>query len=239
MRAFRKRKMALFNIAVVFAFISLVLGGCALLNPEPVSDGKLEIVFVSEYYSLDPKSTVAQDMFAEIDGLRSVKFDFVYANNSVSRDKVMMFFAGKRGDVMVVERSLLKTLVDEMAVAPLDEFIDAGIIDMEGLDVSSVKMICNPSDTYADDFDRTRRIYGVPSGKMFGLMKDFLVDNRSAVMIIPSYSADKELAAEVVQWMKERYSYDARPEFAVKFDQIIKELRRNGGEPDRRAIDFE
>ena len=231
MKKFKIIKTLALFLAVIT--LSISAGGCSLINPIPRADGKLEIIFLSHYFSQDPNSTVAKDMLSEIDGIKSVRFDFFPVETRREIEMLTLFLAGKRGDILVVDKTLLKLLVDEMAAEPLDEFIEAGVIDMEGTDVNFVTMICNPGEEYADEFDKTRRIYGVTTGKMFGLMSDFFVDNRSAVMIIPSYSADKELAAQAVQWMKERYSYSALPEFAVEYDRAMRAYWLHNTTPDR------
>lgn len=79
---------------------------------------------------------------------------------------------------------------------PLDEYIESGVIDVTGLDLSS----CMGTDEAG-----VEHVYGIPADTLYGLL-DYNIDPAQMYLSIPAYSLNMDNAAQTIETLKDLLS---------------------------------
>lgn len=128
-----------------------------------------------------------------------------------SGQKYMVMLAAQEGDVYIVNRDLLEGLVVDCGVAPLDEFIESGLLSVEGVDLEDVTFD-EPVYDEEDEPTGNRYIYALPADRLTGLSKQYAYPVSGRYVVIMSYSQNQDTAAAVIRELFNLYGAEVTNE---------------------------
>ena len=108
------------------------------------------------------------------------------------------YVAAQQGDVCLMPRSEVDKLAAdgaEYAFVELTPYIERGVIDAEGIDLSGGMMKRSTGEM---------GVYGIPADSLYGLL-EYGNDPEDSLLCIMDYSGNEERAAGVIGLMLERY----------------------------------
>ncbi len=223
---FRYQAFIYISLAIIsFAGLSLLFEVTRYIPPP---EKQIIVYVMDDYYSPSQDSTTIEDAQAAFPEMELVDIYSTPVTSYEGQQKFMLTLAANEGDVYIVDRSYLSYFVKEMIAEPLDEYIEAGLINTENMDLSKVTMKNIAEAVYSDESDNVEHVYAIPADNMYGLILDFFVDNRSKMLLIPSYSGNKENAAKMIQWLYDRYYYEEEPDFVKNYDILKKQIDDSG-----------
>ncbi len=103
------------------------------------------------------------------------------------------FIMAGEGDVYLLDAERFKSYASQGAMAPLENYLADGSLNVEGLDVS--KGYVTISDT------GERHLLGIPTDNLYGLMNRFGIDCRGAVLCVMVRSGNEQNAVKFVDYL--------------------------------------
>ena len=88
--------------------------------------------------------------------------------------------AAAEGDIYLLPKAEFKSYASGGAFVPLEELVEQGLLNIDGLDVSAGWMTVMDEETGIAE----SHLYGIPTDQLYGLMDGLQYDNRGAVMTI-------------------------------------------------------
>ena len=122
--------------------------------------------------------------------------------------KYMVMLGAQEGDIYMVTYSQLVQLVEGGGLAPLDPFIESGLLPTEGMDLEKVTF---DEPTLFEDEEPTgnRYIYALPAEKLLGLRKATGYGVSDKYITIMAYSDNQDTAAAIIRALFEQYGEEA------------------------------
>jgi hypothetical protein len=223
---FRYQAFLYIGLAVIsFAGLSLLF---EVTKYVPPPEKQIIVYVMDDYYSPSQDSTAVEEAQAAFPEMELVEIYGTPITSYEGQQKFMLTLAANEGDVYIIDKSYLSYFVKEMIAEPLDEYIESGIINTETMDLKPVTMKNIADAVYSGETDNAEHVYAIPANKMYGLMLDFFVDNRNKLLLIPSYSGNKENAAKMVQWLYDRYYQEEEPDYVKNYDILKKQIDESG-----------
>lgn len=178
--------------------VSLVF---AATRYEPPADRQLTVYVLNDYTDTE---TMQADLWARIkeahpeqEALFVQNIDLTDSSNIYAPMQFSTYVAAQQGDVFLIPYDeMLKIVADgpEDALVDLTAYIESGVIDVSGLDLSACTM---------KKLDGTTGIYAVPADQLYGLRTAYYNDAKGSVLCIPIYSQNQETAAEAIRFLME------------------------------------
>ena len=178
--------------------VSLVF---AATRYEPPADRQLTVYVLNDYTDAE---TMQADLWARIkeahpeqEALFVQNIDLKDSSNIYAPMQFSTYVAAQQGDVFLIPYDeMLKIVADgpEDALVDLTAYIESGVIDVSGLDLSACTM---------KKLDGTTGIYAVPADQLYGLRTAYYNDAKGSVLCIPIYSQNQDTAAEAIRILME------------------------------------
>ena len=178
--------------------VSLVF---AATRYEPPADRQLTVYVLNDYTDAE---TMQADLWARIkeahpeqEALFVQNIDLTDSSNIYAPMQFSTYVAAQQGDVFLIPYDeMLKIVADgpEDALVDLTAYIENGVIDVSGLDLSACTM---------EKLDGTTGIYAVPADQLYGLRTAYYNDAKGSVLCIPIYSQNQDTAAEAIRILME------------------------------------
>lgn len=178
--------------------VSLVF---AATRYEPPADRQLTVYVLNDYTDAE---TMQADLWARIkeahpeqEALFVQNIDLTDSSNIYAPMQFSTYVAAQQGDVFLIPYDeMLKIVADgpEDAFVDLTAYIESGVIDVSGLDLSACMM---------EKLDGTTGIYAVPADQLYGLRTAYYNDAKGSVLCIPIYSQNQDTAAEAIRILME------------------------------------
>ena len=178
--------------------VSLVF---AATRYEPPADRQLTVYVLNDYTDAE---TMQADLWARIkeahpeqEALFVQNIDLTDSSNIYAPMQFSTYVAAQQGDVFLIPYDeMLKIVADgpEDALVDLTAYIENGVIDVSGLDLSACTM---------KKLDGTTGIYAVPADQLYGLRTAYYNDAKGSVLCIPIYSQNQDTAAEAIRILME------------------------------------
>ncbi len=178
--------------------VSLVF---AATRYEPPADRQLTVYVLNDYTDAE---TMQADLWARIkeahpeqEALFVQNIDLTDSSNIYAPMQFSTYVAAQQGDVFLIPYDeMLKIVADgpEDALVDLTTYIENGVIDVSGLDLSACTM---------KKLDGTTGIYAVPADQLYGLRTAYYNDAKGSVLCIPIYSQNQDTAAEAIRILME------------------------------------
>lgn len=178
--------------------VSLVF---AATRYEPPADRQLTVYVLNDYTDAE---TMQADLWARIkeahpeqEALFVQNIDLTDSSNIYAPMQFSTYVAAQQGDVFLIPYDeMLKIVADspEDALVDLTAYIESGVIDVSGLDLSTCTM---------KKLDGTTGIYAVPADQLYGLRTAYYNDAKGSVLCIPIYSQNQDTAAEAIRILME------------------------------------
>lgn len=178
--------------------VSLVF---AATRYEPPADRQLTVYVLNDYTDAE---TMQADLWARIKEARPEQealfvqnIDLTDSSNIYAPMQFSTYVAAQQGDVFLIPYDeMLKIVADgpEDALVDLTAYIESGVIDVSGLDLSACTM---------KKLDGTTGIYAVPADQLYGLRTAYYNDAKGSVLCIPIYSQNQDTAAEAIRILME------------------------------------
>lgn len=178
--------------------VSLVF---AATRYEPPADRQLTVYVLNDYTDAE---TMQADLWARIkeaypeqEALFVQNIDLTDSSNIYAPMQFSTYVAAQQGDVFLIPYDeMLKIVADgpEDALVDLTAYIESGVIDVSGLDLSACTM---------KKLDGTTGIYAVPADQLYGLRTAYYNDAKGSVLCIPIYSQNQDTAAEAIRILME------------------------------------
>ncbi len=126
--------------------------------------------------------------------------------------KYMVTLAAQEGDIFILSRDLMDSLVEQGTVLDLKPYIEAGIIDPGERDLSRVTY----PEYVEEGMEPTNNecVYALQAESLTGLMETMLFDVTDKYMVIMAYSKNPDTSAVVLQSLIDQFEKDV-PEAAV------------------------
>ena len=168
---------------------------------EPPADRQLTVYVLNDYTDAE---TMQADLWARIKEARPEQealfvqnIDLTDSSNIYAPMQFSTYVAAQQGDVFLIPYDeMLKIVADgpEDALVDLTAYIESGVIDVSGLDLSACTM---------EKLDGTTGIYAVPADQLYGLRSAYYNDAKGSVLCIPIYSQNQDTAAEAIRILME------------------------------------
>ena len=168
---------------------------------EPPADRQLTVYVLNDYTDAE---TMQADLWARIKEARPEQealfvqnIDLTDSSNIYAPMQFSTYVAAQQGDVFLIPYDeMLKIVADgpEDALVDLTAYIESGVIDVSGLDLSACTM---------KKLDGTTGIYAVPADQLYGLRTAYYNDAKGSVLCIPIYSQNQDTAAEAIRILME------------------------------------
>lgn len=178
--------------------VSLIFASTAY---RPPADKQLTVYVLNDYVNTD---ALQADLWARIkescpeqEELTVLNIDLTDDTNIYAPMQFSTYVAAQQGDLFLMPRSeMLKIASDgaEEALVDLTAYIESGVIDVSGLDLSACTM---------KKLDGTTGIYAVPADQLYGLRTAYYNDAKGSVLCIPIYSQNQDTAAEAIRILME------------------------------------
>ena len=218
---------AVYVCLAVIAFAGLnLLFEVTKYTPPP--EKQIIVYVMDDYFNMAQDTNILSDAQEAFPDMELIDIYSTPVTSYEGQQKFMLVLAANEGDVYILDKSYLSYFVKELLATPLDGYIAEGIINVDGLDLKSTTMTSIKDAAYPDIADGAEHVFAIPAGNLYGLMSDFFIDNRNKIILIPSYSGNKDNAAKMIQWLYDRYYYEEEPAFAKNYDALKKQLDESG-----------
>ena len=146
-------------------------------------------------------------------GIYNINYSGTVSNNDdyYAGQKYMVMLAAQEGDIYIVTREMLESLVDECGIAPLDPFIESGLLSTEGVDLDDVTFDEAPYNE-GDEPSGNRYIYALPADSLVGLARNYSYPVSGRYIVIMAYSQNQDTAAAVVRELFTLYGGEVQAE---------------------------
>lgn len=105
------------------------------------------------------------------------------------------YIMAQEGDIYLLTANDFKTYASQGAFIDLKPYIDSGMLNVDGIDLSAGYIALENRDGIAS---AERTLCGIPAASLFGLMNQVNIDNRNLIMAVTVYSGNEE---NVVRFM--------------------------------------
>ena len=178
--------------------VSLVFTSTAY---KPPADKHLTMYVLNDYANTDALQADLwariQEAFPEQEELTVLNIDLTDSTNIYAPMQFSTYVAAQQGDLFLMQRDeMLKIASDgvEDAFVDLSGYIDQGIIDVSGLDLSAGMM---------EKADGTTGVFAIPADSLYGLTTAYYNNPADSVLCIPLYSQNQDTAAAAIQMIME------------------------------------
>ena len=146
-------------------------------------------------------------------GIYNINYSGTVSDNDdyYAGQKYMVMLAAQEGDIYIVTREMLESLVDECGIAPLDPFIESGLLSTEGVDLDDVTFDEAPYNE-GDEPSGKRYIYALPAYSLVGLARNCSYPVSGRYIVIMAYSQNQDTAAAVVRELFTLYGGEVQAE---------------------------
>ena len=146
-------------------------------------------------------------------GIYNINYSGTVSDNDdyYAGQKYMVMLAAQEGDIYIVTREMLESLVDECGIAPLDPFIESGLLSTEGVDLDDVTFDEAPYNE-GDEPSGNRYVYALPADSLVGLARNYSYPDSGRYIVIMAYSQNQDTAAAVVRELFTLYGGEVQAE---------------------------
>ena len=146
-------------------------------------------------------------------GIYNINYSGTVSDNDdyYAGQKYMVMLAAQEGDIYIVTREMLESLVDECGIAPLDPFIESGLLSTEGVDLDDVTFDEAPYNE-GDEPSGNRYVYALPADNLVGLARNYSYPVSGRYIVIMAYSQNQDTAAAVVRELFTLYGGEVQAE---------------------------
>ena len=206
-------------IALVIAAIagwSLIYTSTAYRSPQ---DKRIDVYIKSSTVDQDMATEYLAPLWQEVTPDMEVvsAVTLMAGNDYNSYMQLQVFIAAGEGDIYFLPEEDFKSFAASESFVALDEFIESGVINANGIDLSlgRVKVVedfdTNGNAIYGD----TEAIFGIPMDSLYAFMDDIQLDNRGMFMciainnqndanVIPFFNALlQEGRGDMPEWLQE------------------------------------
>lgn len=195
---------------VVIALGAFFLGDLLFTTTEYRSppERKVDFEIVGQYAEVETLQAVADEIMkdaAQIDptleeiGMYHIAYSGDAETDIYGAQKFMVMIAAREGHVYMLDRALMEQLLAQDAILPLDEYIDAGILKADGLDMESVTFD-EPVLDEGEQPSGKRYVYAIPCANLNRMRTpEISYDNRDKYMVMMAYCPNPETTAKVMQ----------------------------------------
>lgn len=140
--------------------------------------------------------------------------------NYYAQQKYMVTLAAQEGDIYVLNRSLMKELVDQGVLVSLDNYIASGIIDPGDRDLAKVTF-----DEVDDEGVPTgeRHVYALQATDLRGFISELYFDPTDTYLCMVVFSENRDTAAVVMQGMIDIFTPEETEETAAQTEDVTAE----------------
>ncbi len=123
-------------------------------------------------------------------------------DNYYAAQKYMVILAAQEGDIYVLSRTLMVQLAEQNTLLPLDDYIDAGVIDPGDRQLGRVTF-----DEVDDNGISTgvQHVYALQADTLTGMIDALAYDPTGKYLAIVAFSQNPDTAAAVLQEMIDMY----------------------------------
>lgn len=201
-------------IYIAIALVAFFVGEMAFTMTEyrPPKERKVDFEIVGAYINSDPVQQIADEILsdaASIDptleaiDIYSIQYSGDPETDIYGAQKYTVMMAAQEGDLYLVNRELMEQIVAQGGAMPLDEFIDRGLIDVDGLDLSAVTLD-EPVEEGAESTGK-RHVYAIPASDLVRLSQvDISYSVEDKYFVLMWHSANPETSLKVLQRMRAR-----------------------------------
>ena len=136
-----------------------------------------EVCFLSLQY--DPESSSEESYYAS--------------------QKFMVMLAAQEGDIYVVSRSILVSLVDQNLFVPLDDYIEAGLLDPGDRNLGRVTF--DAHDDEGNAIPGQQHVYALQADSLAGMLETLSYDPTDKYVGVVQFSRNQDTAVAVLQEM--------------------------------------
>ena len=208
-------KYALLAILAIFGW-DLIYNMTAY---RPPADKKLDVYIVSPGADVERmREDLLEPLQAAFPDQEEFSFIHIGLGADMDPNALMQFttyIGAQQGDLFLMSLDLFRQYgrdVEGGMFLRLDDAIESGIINIEGIDVEPARF---------KPMDGEPGVYGIPTKTLYGLV-EYFINNEHMVWAIPVYSGNPDNAARLISFMVERFSTE-RPEW---YDAYQEEMRR-------------
>lgn len=179
-------------VAVIFGW-NLVYTTTAYRAPK---DKRMDIYFATYSVPEETQEWLAEQVRARYPQLEDASvYSILYTpdDDTYGSMQLTTYMGAQEGDVMILPRERFDMYADTGAFVALDEAIESGALDLQGIDASR---------GYRTTEDGEEGTFGIPLTELYGLM-DWGVDNRDLVAGVLVYSQTQEVAIDWIGWLIE------------------------------------
>ena len=205
----------------------------------PPREKKLEVYLLSNSYDADKLAALASE-YADIyvgkpeaaDGsIEEVNFltlNFGGNGDTYGPQVLMTLLAALEGDIYMVTEDTLSSFVAQELATPLNAYVEAGVISVpdEYIDSVTRSEILGEDENGNPLYSANRYIYGVPANDMYGLLTEGYVDNRNQYFVVMSYSANPDLAVDLIGRLQQRFTAE-KPQALIAEEERLREEIQN------------
>ena len=158
-------------------------------------------------------------------GIYTINYSGTVSDNDdyYAGQKYMVMLAAQEGDIYIVTREMLESLVDDCGIAPLDPFIESGLLSTEGVDLDDVTFDEAPYNE-GDEPSGNRYVYALPADSLVGLARNYSYPVSGRYIVIMAYSQNQDTAAAVVRELFTLYGVSGERITGVVLASVVPQL---------------
>lgn len=178
-------------------------------------DKRLDVTFVTYSISDDLLQEIRADILRRYEGSveDSSVVSIVYTDedNYYGSMQLMTYVSAGEGDIYLMTKERFDVFAEQGVLVALDEAIDAGALNLQGIDVSWA--------IRTDEEGRTG-VMGIPADALYGFM-EYGIDNRDLVLCVMNYSQNQDLA---IDWISNVIDATLAP----KPERLVEQEEKSG-----------
>jgi len=176
----------------------------------PPRERRLDVQLVGMYANaeaLTPFAEEALETLPFVSEVEEINFYAISLNGDqdiYGQQKYMVMLGANEGDIYFIDRRNLEQLADMGALAPLDDYIERGILNPGERDLLAVTYPEPPPEEGVSS--RGEHVYALQAEPMYALMDgDVQFDVRDKYMVLMGFSRNQENAALLMDYMMKTF----------------------------------
>ncbi len=177
---------------------------------KPPADRMLTVYIANSGVSSDATESLSQKALENDSTLEDAAVISIDYNDSdyYGQMRLTTYMGAGEGDIYILRKDIYDGLVSAGGMVHLDEWIQEGLIDLNGADVQA---------GYAMDDEGERAILGLPLTELYGLM-EYGIDNRELVLTVMQFSGNHPATQRFINWLFTEMKTE-KPDWLIEYEQ--------------------